>query len=266
MRLEGLILDMDGVLWHGDVPMAGLADFFATLRRLEIDFILATNNATKVAAQYSDKLARFGVVVPAGQILTSAEATAGYLQGLYPAGTPIFVVGDSGLRLALQTAGFQLVSGDGFDLQADLVVAGLSRELSYPQLAQAAALIRRGAPFIATNNDKTFPSEFGPMPGAGAVIAFLEAATDVRPTIIGKPGRIMFAEAIRRLGSDPAHIAMVGDRLETDIAGAKAAGLQAILLLSGVSGREDLATASHQPDLVLADISQLAHHLSQQQA
>lgn len=264
MKVKGLILDMDGVLWHGDRPMAGLRDFFATLRRLEVDFILATNNATKVATQYSEKLARFGVAVPAGQILTSAEATASYLQRMYPAGTPVFVIGDSGLRLALGAVGFQLVSGEGFDLSADLVVVGLSRAVCYPQLAQAAALIRRGARFIATNSDKTFPSEFGPLPGAGAVIAFLEAASDVSPTIIGKPGRIMFAEAIHRLGKEPTQIAMVGDRLETDIAGGKAAGLKTILVLSGVSGRDDLLTFPVQPDLVLADISELAHQLTQQ--
>lgn len=258
-----LIMDMDGVLWHGDTPMPGLADYFARLETAGVPYILATNNATKTAAQYVAKLARFGITVPEDRILTSAEATAAYLAGEYAPGTAVYVVGDGGLHQAVEARGFERISAAEArgGTYAPLVVAGLSREMVYEDLAMAAHLIERGARFIGTNPDTSFPSEIGPLPGAGALLAAIEASTGVAPYVIGKPGPAMFHEAINRLGGDPAGIAMVGDRLSTDIAGARDAGLRTILVLSGISTREEAEQGPITPDYIFDDITAVGEFL-----
>lgn len=265
--LQHLILDMDGVLWRGETALPGVVDFFATLRRKGIGVVLATNNATKVAVQYKEKLAGLGVDIAADRILTSAEATAGYLSEQYPAGTTAYVVGESGLEVALRNREFNLLQSDGYVGQgehADVVVVGFTRHVCYPQLASAAHLVNNGARFVGTNPDVTFPSEWGPLPGAGSLLAFLQAATGQEPLIVGKPNQAIFHEALARLGGTPQNTAMVGDRLETDIAGAQAAGLRTILLLSGVTGRQELDESDLQPDHVFDDLRALAQYLEKQ--
>ncbi|MBK8901778.1 MAG: HAD-IIA family hydrolase [Anaerolineaceae bacterium] len=264
-QIRNLILDMDGVLWRGDLPMPGLADFFITLRQQGIQFVLATNNAAKTPLQYVEKLARFGVTVAKDQIFTSAEATGDYVQGRYNPGAPVFVVGDVGLQTAIQTRGFRLLSVEEVmgGETAVFVVAGFNPHAEYNQMAAGALLIHKGADFIGTNPDLTFPSEYGPLPGAGSFLAFLQAATGVSPVVIGKPGPLIFQMAMQKLGGTPQNTAMVGDRLETDIAGGKAAGIQTILVLSGISQLDDLAQANGlQPDFIFADIVEIAEKLA----
>ena len=261
---RNLIIDMDGVLWRGDTPMPGLPDFFQALQDLQINFVLATNNATGIATQYAEKLQAYGVTVAAEAILTSAEATASYLQKRFPAGATAYVLGESGLRAAMQRNAFEVLSDEGFvdhDVRADVVVVGFTRYACYAQIASAAFLVNNGALFVGTNPDPTFPHEVGPLPGAGAFLAFIETATGCRPIIIGKPGSAIFEEALIRLGGTREETSMVGDRLETDIAGAHAAGLNSILLLSGVTSREKLAGSEVVPNLVFDDIRELTRHL-----
>ncbi|MFW6068610.1 MAG: HAD-IIA family hydrolase [Chloroflexota bacterium] len=266
-NLKNLILDMDGVLWRGETPMPGLATFFATLQDARIKYVLATNNATKIAPQYSEKLQRFGVNIPSSAILTSAEATAAYLADQLPPGAAAYVVGEAGLRQALEAQGFNVLpeSADGHfaepHLDADVVVVSFTRHACYRHLATAVHLINHGALFVGTNPDVTFPHEFGPMPGAGAYLAFIEAATNQQPTIVGKPGRAIFDEALSRLGAAREETAMVGDRLETDIAGAQAAGLKTIMLLSGVTNRQKLESSDVKPDFVYDNIEDLTSNL-----
>lgn len=262
--LHNLILDMDGVLWRGETPMPGLTGFFETLDELGFDYVLATNNATKVAAQYTEKLARFGVEIAPEKILTSAEATAAHLAGEYPAGTTAYVVGEDGLRRAMRDREFSLLDKEGFvgaDARATLVVVGFNRHVCYAQLASAAHLILNGARFVGTNSDPSFPSEVGPLPGAGALLRFIETGTGVDPLVIGKPARAIFDEALRRLDGRPDNTAMVGDRLETDIKGAQSAGLYTILLLSGVTSREKVENHQVQPDLTCENIEALGARL-----
>jgi 4-nitrophenyl phosphatase len=267
-QIKNLILDMDGVLWHGETPVPGLVDFFDSLRSLEIGFILATNNATRTAVMYTERLARFGVDVPPQQILTSAEAAASYLGETFVAGSYVYVIGAKGLHDAVLAEGFRILppSDVRAGAKATAVVAGLSPELTYEELAMGAHLINQDVPFIGTNPDPTFPSEIGPLPGSGAILALITAATGVEPTIIGKPGPIVFREAVKRLGGNPSTVAMVGDRLSTDIQGAKAAGLQAILVLSGISTRQEAENGPVRPDYIFADITELASFLTREAA
>lgn len=258
--IRNLILDMDGVLWRGETPMPGLKAFFDTLNELNINYMLATNNATKVATQYTQKLARYGVDIPAEHIMTSAEVVAAYLRQEFPDLEALYVVGEEGLRQAVQAKGFTVISPEQVQdgAKASVVVGGFTRELSYGELAMGSLLVHNGAKFFATNLDVTFPNEIGPLPGAGSVLAVISTATGVQPTVTGKPGPIMFQQGLKRLGAASTTTAMVGDRLNTDILGGKNAGMHTVLLLSGVTQREDLDGFEFQPDYVYQDISELA--------
>jgi len=262
-QIRNLIFDMDGVLWHGESAMPGLAALFDTLRRLDMGFVLATNNATKTAEQYMDKLANMGVSIPAEKIVTSAETTAKYLAERYPQGTAVYVIGTSSLHEILQSYGFNIVEPNQVEegQSAQLVVVGYDPGVVYKELAMGSLLVHQGARFMGTNPDRTLPSEIGPLPGAGSLLAFISAATGVEPTIVGKPGPALFEEAVRRLGSSKDDTAMVGDRLSTDIAGAQAAGLSTILLLSGASSKKDIIDSGIKPEFVFSDIGELTSEL-----
>jgi 4-nitrophenyl phosphatase len=256
-NVQHLLIDMDGVLWRGAEPMPGLADFFAHLRRRQIKFVLATNNASKTAAHYVERLAGYGVAIGADEIITSAQATADYLSGQCERGTPVYVIGMDGLRQPLIERGFHCIDDDAGPGSARYVVVGWDRHLTFDKLAQATLHIRAGAVFIGTNPDRTWPSERGLLPGVGATLAALQAATDVKPTVIGKPSPLMLQVAMRRIGADAATTAVLGDRLETDILGGHNADLTTILVLSGVTTSDDLADSSFQPDLIFDDIAAL---------
>jgi 4-nitrophenyl phosphatase len=260
--IRALIIDMDGVLWHGTNPVPGLTDFFQTLHDLDIRFILATNNASLTPEQYVAKLARMGVSVAQDQILTSGIATALYLsEQVNPAESRVFVVGEDGATLPLIERGFTLtglyeVNNDKEPNKkgADIVVCGKDETLSWAKLATATLNIRAGARFIGTNADTTLPTEYGLTHGNGAILAALEAATGVTPIIIGKPEPIIYQQALNLLGVDPDETVAIGDRLETDILGAVRTGIRSIMVLTGVSTENDLKEADYQPTWVMHDI------------
>jgi 4-nitrophenyl phosphatase len=250
--LRHLIIDMDGVLYRGDETIPGTREFVRFLRQQGIGFVMATNNATRTPRQFVDKLARMDVAVDVDEVLTSSLATAGYLAGIAPPGTRVFVIGEDGLRTALYDAGFQLV-----ERGAEYVVVGMDFSICYERLRDATLQIRAGAHFIGTNPDRTFPSELGIVPGAGSLLAFLQAATSVTPTVIGKPETAMMHQALVRMGAEAATTAVLGDRLETDILAGQRAGLTTLAVLSGVTDRELLAESQIQPDLVFDDVAHL---------
>lgn len=263
-QLKNLILDMDGVLWRGETPMPGLPQFFETLHKQSIRFVFATNNAARTPEQYTGKFAKFGITIQPEQVLTSAEATAGYLSDHYPAKTTAFVIGGDGLRDGLSRRGFKLLSVEDIlaGQRAQIVAVGFWREVTYNHFAAGAICINHGARFVGTNPDVNFPSEWGKLPGAGSFLTLLQAATGVEPTVIGKPGPIIFQDAMKRLRGTSLNTAMVGDRLNTDIAGGKAAGIQTILVLSGITTEAELAQANGlKPDYVFSDINELAQQL-----
>lgn len=262
--VENVILDMDGVLWRGNTAVPNLPPFFETLQAHGRAFMLATNNSARTPAQYVEKLRGVGVTAVANQIMTSALATAAHLGHEYtPAETAVYLVGQDGIRHALQAQGFHLLEPLDLATPADLVVVGLDRSVCYPDLETATLHIRRGAKFIGTNGDKTFPSELGQLPGNGSLLALLATATGQQPLIVGKPEPIMFRECLRRFGATAttANTLMVGDRLETDILGGQNAGLRTALVLTGVTSRADLAQSEIQPDFVFDSITELGDWL-----
>ncbi|MDD5411898.1 MAG: HAD-IIA family hydrolase [Methylobacter sp.] len=260
-NIRALIIDMDGVLWHGDLPAPGLKDFFQTLREQHISFILATNNASLTQQQYVTKLSRMGISVTLNEILTSSMATALYLtEHTDPATTRVFVIGEDGARQPLLDRGFTLtdlyeVNNDSdSSIGADVVVCGKDATLSWDKLATATLNLRAGAKFIGTNADTTLPTERGLILGNGAILAALQTATGVTPIIIGKPEPIIYQQALAQLGTDPSETVAIGDRLETDILGAIRTGIRSLLVLSGVSTKDDLKTTDYQPTWVMTDI------------
>jgi len=249
--IKSLIIDLDGVLYRGDEPIEGAREFIAFLQREGIPFLLLTNNSTRTPSQYVEKLAGMGIAIKESDVLTSAQATAMYLEKVAPPGAPVYAIGEDGLRAALN-ARYTFT-----EEKADFVVVGMDSKLTYEKLKIATLLIRGGARFIATNPDKTLPTEEGLIPGNGAILAALEAATGVSPLVIGKPEPTIFDLALARMGTGKEGAAVIGDRLETDILGGRRAGLLTILVLSGATSRQDLETSPVQPDLVFEDVKQL---------
>lgn len=250
--IRALIIDIDGVVWQGRQALPGVNVFFEMLSQRGIAFIIASNNSARPSSDIVERLAEIGVHVQPSQVLTSAEATARYLPRIVAPGARVFVMGGKGITNALANAGYILA-----DENVDVVVAGIDRTLSYDKLKRATTEIRRGAKFIGTNGDKTFPTEEGLVPGAGAILAALEAATDVTPIVIGKPARAMFDIALEHMKVDRSVAAMLGDRLDTDIEGAERAGLKTILVLTGVTSREMLPQSSVKPNFVFENLEEL---------
>jgi 4-nitrophenyl phosphatase len=250
--IHGVILDMDGVLWRGDEPLPGMADLFAFFQARGIRFVLATNNSSRTPADYVAKLGRLDICgVEAAQIVTSGTATVIYLQSRYPQGSPVHVLGGDGLKEMITRAGF--VVSD----KADVVVVGIDFAVTYDKLKRAALLIRKGATFIGTNADATFPLPEGLVPGAGSLLAAISTATSVEPIVMGKPNAPMYEAGLRVLDTDAGHTLMVGDRLDTDILGAQKVGLRAALMLTGVTTRTELSQSKIEPDGVYAELGDL---------
>jgi 4-nitrophenyl phosphatase len=250
--IKNLILDMDGVLYRGNQALPGAGEFIRMLQKKKIPFLLLTNNSTRTPAQYVAKLHGMGIEVAKDDILTSAQATALYLEQVVPSRAGVYVIGEEGLRAAMLEKGYRLV-----DEGADVVVVGLDRHLTYDKLKIATLAIRRGALFIGSNPDKSLPTEEGFYPGAGSLLATVEAATNVTPTVIGKPQTAIFDLALAKLGVGKEGTAIVGDRLETDILGGYRANLITILVTSGVTTRQDLDSSDIKPDFVFDDLRHL---------
>lgn len=250
--VKALILDMDGVLWRGDEPIGDLAAIFEAIHRQGWTVALATNNATRTVSQYLQKLAGFGVQLEPWQVVTSATATAAYLRRQHPGGGAVFILGENGLVQTLAEAGF--IHQTEHPLA---VIASLDRGLTYAKLRDASLWIRTGVPFIGTNPDRTLPSPAGQIPGAGAILAALVAATDVQPLVIGKPNTLLFQQALERLGTKPGETLVVGDRLDTDIAGGQAAGCLTGLVLSGVTTNAQVQDHPTPLDWIAPDLQML---------
>ena len=253
--IKAVEIDMDGVLWRGNTPLPGLEKLFAFLHKQAIPFMLATNNANKTPTQYQQRLANFGVTIKRENVLTSSLATAAYLQNELEPGSKIFVIGADGIREAITEAGFTIVPDSSRPVAA--VVSAIDFALTYDKLKHAVLLIQRGARFVGSNGDLSFPAEDGFHPGAGSILAAIQAATGVTPTVIGKPEPYMFKVAVQKMGTKPEETAMIGDRLETDILGGQRAGLKTILVTTGVDNEASIQEKGIEPDVIFSGINEL---------
>jgi 4-nitrophenyl phosphatase len=256
-NIKALILDMDGVLWRDNTPIGDLPDIFDRIRERGLKVALATNNATKTVDEYLQRFSGFGVTLEPWQIITSASAAANALSKRFPDGGTVFIVGENGIQRALEERGFKVIADPTDKTVPVAVISSFDRSVTYQKLSRATLHIRAGVPFYGTNPDKTFPTPEGLVPGAGAILASIEAATSVEAIIIGKPQPAMMYMALERLGTLPEETLVVGDRLETDIAAGQAAACKTALVLSGVSTQEQAEQWQPTPNFIAENLNTL---------
>ncbi|HEY2888778.1 MAG TPA: HAD-IIA family hydrolase [Candidatus Limnocylindrales bacterium] len=268
-----LLVDLDGVVYRGSEPIPGIADLLSRRVVAGDEVVYVTNNSMWYRADYVDRLKALGAPVSADRVVSSPRATALYLRETDPGLERVLALGGPGLGRELTDAGFQVVMAgaaaervvrDGLDRfeaagRPGAVVVGLDPELSWERLAVATSSIRAGARFIATNRDPIYPTERGLMPGSGAVVAAVEAASGVTPVSIGKPAPHLLEEAARVVGADPRDAVMIGDGISTDLLAARAVGARCVLMLTGVSSRAqaEALQGSSAPDAIAADAAEL---------
>ncbi|MDH7568221.1 MAG: phosphoglycolate/pyridoxal phosphate family phosphatase [Armatimonadota bacterium] len=253
------IFDLDGVIYRGDSVLPYAADAIAALRAAGVSPFFFTNNSTRTRESYARKLSAMGIPARVEEIMTSAYATALYFQEQGLSGSAAYVVGEEGIVDELSRVGVRVVLGEDIeDVQS--VVVGLDREFTYHKLLLAQQAIRRGARFIATNGDLTFPIENGKViPGGGSLVAAVQAASGKTPVVIGKPELYALHKILELTGRQPCETTLVGDRLDTDVLGGRRVGFRTVLVLTGVTTAEEAAQAPAEmrPDRVLSNLSRL---------
>lgn len=252
---DAVLLDLDGVVYVGDEAVAGAVEGVAAIRRLGCSVAFVTNNAARAPDAVARHLTELGVAAEPDDVVTSAQAAAALLRSTLDEGSAVLTVGADGLRTALLERGLRAVAVVADEPVA--VVQGFSPDTNWHMLMEACVAVRSGLPWVATNLDTTLPTPRGPAPGNGAFVDVVRRTTGVDPRVAGKPFRPLMDEAVSRTGSSRGLV--VGDRLDTDVAGARAAGLPSLLVLTGVSGVADLLSAPSalRPDYVAADLGGL---------
>jgi len=247
---------MDGVIWKSDAPIGDLTAIFKRVRERGLKFVFATNNSTRTSEQYVARLKEFGVETEPWQVVTSSQGAAHAVAQKFPPGTKVFMIGEDGIQVALQERGFEVLSVEDAP-QAEVVVMGIDRGITFQKASEATLLVRRGIPFYATNPDKTFPTPRGEIPGAGAWISVITTATDIQPIVAGKPFPFLMDLALEKLGTTKAESLVIGDRLETDIAAGQAVGCPTALVLSGVSTKAQAESWKPKIDIIAEDLATL---------
>jgi NagD protein len=255
--IETYLMDMDGVLVHEEELIPGADRFVRRLEETGHRYLLLTNNSVYTPRDLAARLAATGLQVPEQAIWTSALATARFLDQQRPQGTA-YVIGEAGLTTAMHERGYVLSERD-----PDYVVLGETRAYSSEAITRAIRLISAGARFIATNPDPTGPAPAGPQPATGAVAALISKATGVEPYFVGKPNPLMMREALRAIDAHSESTVMIGDRMDTDIVAGMEAGLQTILVLSGITTREQAGRFPFLPSRIVDSVADLVADLGE---
>jgi NagD protein len=254
-EIHSWLMDMDGVLVREEQAIAGADRFIGTLKDKGLPFLVLTNNSIYTRRDLAARLRASGLEVPEESIWTSALATAGFLADQRPGGSA-FVIGEAGLTTALHSEGYTLTERD-----PDYVVLGETRTYSFERITAAIRLIGEGARFIATNPDPTGPSATGPLPATGSVAALISRATGVEPYFVGKPNPLMMRSALNAIDAHSETTAMIGDRMDTDIVAGLEAGLETILVLTGVTAEAETERFPYRPSRILVSVAELADEL-----
>jgi 4-nitrophenyl phosphatase len=254
--VRGFLLDMDGTFYLSDRLLEGALRFIDLLREQKKEFLFLTNNSSKHRRQYAEKISRLGLPISEELVLTSGEATALYLKRQHP-GARLFVVGTPSLEEEFRQHGFRLVAQE-----PDFLALGFDTTLTYQKLWTLCDFVRAGIPYIATHPDFNCPTETGWMPDIGAMIAFVKAATGREPDlVVGKPNRLIVDAAAAKMNLPVNQLAMVGDRLYTDIALGQSSCIVTVLVLSGETKIEDLKDSPFQPDYTFQNLAGVADWL-----
>ena len=249
--IRHFITDMDGVLVRGTEIIPGADRFIARLEELGRQYLVLTNNSLYAPRDLAHRLHLIGLEIPIERLYTSAMATASFLQSQRPEGTA-FVIGGSGLTQAVHDIGYVIT-----DIDPDYVVLGETENYHYETVTKAIRLIDAGARFIATNPDVSGPSEAGIIPGCGAMAALIERATGKSPFYVGKPNPLMMRSALNYLDVHSEDTVMIGDRMDTDIVAGVESGMPTILVLTGVTRREDIERFPYRPTWVLESVGEI---------
>jgi NagD protein len=258
--IKSWLMDMDGVLVREQDPIPGANEFLTRLKELGLPFLLLTNNSIYTQRDLAARLHRTGLDVPEESIWTSALATAQFLGDQRPGGTA-FVIGESGLTTALHDHGYTITERD-----PDYVVLGETRTYSFERITQAIRLVADGSRFIATNPDNVGPTPDGPLPATGSVAALISRATGVDPYYVGKPNPLMMRSALNAIQAHSETTAMIGDRMDTDVVAGLEAGLETILVLSGVTSPGEAERYSYRPSRIVDSVAELVEGLEEAHA
>jgi NagD protein len=254
-EIHSWLMDMDGVLVREEDAIPGADEFIARLRSLGVPFLVLTNNSMYTARDLAARLRASSIEVPESGIWTSALATARFLEDQRPDGSA-FVIGEAGLTTALHNIGYTLT-----ERSPDYVVLGETRTYSFERITHAIRLIASGSRFIATNPDATGPTLEGPLPATGSVAALISRATGVEPYFVGKPNPLMMRSALNAIDAHSETAAMIGDRMDTDIVSGLEAGMETILVLSGLTTREDAERHPYRASRIIDSIADLLPEL-----
>ncbi|MGE8207561.1 TIGR01457 family HAD-type hydrolase [Heyndrickxia sp. NPDC080065] len=240
-KYKGYLIDLDGTMYRGNEKIDAAGDFIQRLRRKNIPYLFVTNNSSRTPEQVAKKLNEFDIPVEENQIFTTSMATAEYIYEQNQNGT-IYVIGEEGLKTALKQKGFQFT-----DEHPDFVVVGIDRKINYEKLSLACLAVRSGATFISTNADIALPTERGFLPGNGSITSVITVSTQTEPIFIGKPESIIMNQALTFLGTKKEETMMVGDFYDTDILAGINAGIDTLLVHTGVTTKEALLKKEKQP-------------------
>ncbi|MFD2656422.1 TIGR01457 family HAD-type hydrolase [Gracilibacillus thailandensis] len=249
-KYNGFLIDLDGTVYKGTEKIIEAIDFVKELDRRGLPYLFLTNNSTKHPSDVSKKLVDMGVPSTTEHVFTTSMATASYIKE-QKADAKVYPIGEEGLHMALEECGLEIVE-EG----AEFVVMGLDRTINYEKLAKGALNIRAGASFVATNGDVALPTERGFLPGAGSLISVLSVTTGARPKFIGKPESIIVDQALEVLGTAKEETLMVGDNYATDILAGINAGIDSLLVHTGVTTKEDLKSIEKQPTFTIDSLAE----------
>lgn len=244
-------MDLDGCVYRGETLIEGSDKAIKILRSMGIKIVFLTNNSTRTPEEYAKKLIKLGIDANPSEVITSAIATAHYMRSLER--KPCYIIGESALKEAIAQEGFEIIENG---TMAKYVVCGLDTNFNYKKLVEACIAIQKGAKFIATNADPMLPIEDGYLPGAGAIVNAIRTATGVRPIIIGKPSKYIINLAIERLGIDKSSVAIVGDRIDTDVKAGKNSGIFTILI-----EKNKYIQGKIKPDLIINNLMDLVRYI-----
>jgi NagD protein len=259
-EIHSWLMDMDGVLVQEEHAVAGADEFIAALRERQTPFLVLTNNSIYTPRDLAARLRNSGIEVPEDRIWTSALATARFLEDQRPGGSA-YVIGEAGLTTALHNVGYTMT-----DAGPDYVVLGETRTYSFERITQAIRLIESGARFIATNPDATGPSLQGPMPATGSVAALITRATGIDPYFVGKPNPLMMRSALNAIDAHSETAAMIGDRMDTDIVSGLEAGMETILVLTGMTDSRDAERHPYRATRIVDSVADLLEEVQGQGA
>ncbi|MCY9005467.1 TIGR01457 family HAD-type hydrolase [Peribacillus frigoritolerans] len=242
---KGYLIDLDGTMYRGTEQIAEAAGFINDLRKRDIPYLFVTNNSSRTPAQVADKLRSIGISTEDDQVFTTSMATANYIAE-QKKGASVYVVGEEGITEALKEKGMKLV-----EEHPDYLVMGIDRGINYEKLSKACLAVRNGAVFISTNGDIAIPTEQGLLPGNGSLTSVVSVSTQVQPIFIGKPESVIVEQALRVLGVPKEETIMVGDNYDTDILAGINAGIDTLLVHTGVTTKERLKQYKEQPTHVV---------------